>query len=721
VAAELEADLPDDVFMGFDLHGPVAGVSMHSPGSVGVAFTTLEAAEDFYGISPTGSTNDDGVEVLWSSTYDAMQALAQYGSTSILWNDIDVHARFAIRPDEAAHTLPTFAVQTSANGRIAETPTVRCLGRVRSRMIDRGDLLWWSRFDLIDRGWSRFVDADEPLVHWPNGDPLYAFVRGESSEVWFGEEPILGPWGSADGTLAFFTGPNPAQHFYGGYNGEIRTMLSEGDDENQPIRLIQITDLKAHLANRTVPSFLATIVINPASPRGMSAIVHFNATDTVVESVAGRYALHDNNVLQHSESIDTWPGYGTMLWSGAGKYQQLDLERSFSTNAFHNLGSVDNLTSAELDDVVHDFMSHHEPVPIRPTELEQYPLADVFLISAWDTVTGLRSAECFNDVGSAIKWIADYEASVDRRLRTNGAHGSWQLGFGGSTDFNQETLLGESFQRALERQLREDVSRGHSPSQLDNVVALTNRVLRSLQIEVMGYVGDIAWRISVDDAQYENLAEPQDFPFSEGDLRLWLTTVAQEPLPEDLALVRERLGEATDLLEPNSRLFLANAIHDRKKRGGSPVMDYAPVSVGITKALEVELSAILSTFKYQHPSAHADHAIVTRNDEGIRKFFDGEYKPGLGDFVHWSKTVDNGLQRAWTDYLGQFELGRKLTNSRFRELLSKTRIRYRNGGAHDSAIPLAVCEACLSDLVGEPGKPGALDYIARVKTEARQA
>jgi len=712
--------LPSDVYMGTDDLGPVCAARPDWQGLIVTAFSTAEAAAEHFSLSSGRAENADGVEVGWLRTFDAMRDLARYGVTGIWWRDLNVFSRFAVRPDEAGMTFPTLVVQTNERASADQITDIACVSRTGTRTISAGGFVWWSRFDLIDAGWERFVDDDEPLLHWPNGAMLYEILQGNSAELWFGEEPVLGPWGSADGTLAFFTGPSLAKRFHDGYHGRIRKLVSDEEDLEAPLRIVEVADPKARLARLTEPPF-PTVVINPGAPRGASAIVQYGA-EVTVETVKGRYVLEDGNVLHPRELVDTWPGYGTIRWDGAGTFQQLELGRTFASTAFQRLGhGLGELSDSELAEIAEDFLAQGPVEYVRPADVGIRELRNLFVLGVWNTVTGLRSTETFDGVELAIKYLSVNETEADRPARQGGAHGPWQLGFGGSDDAELEDRTGAAYQHAMLQLLQRDLRTGHRPSTTDNIVSLSNLVLRTMKLEFAGYVGDLAWRLSVDDSQLERLAASEGFPFDVSELQSWLASVEMEPQPEDLALVRERLGEATDLLEPNSRLFLSQAMQDRKNRGGSPVMDYAPVSVGITKAMEVELVALLRRFRDQHPDAAGAHPIVTRNDKVIHDFFTDDHKrPTLGAMPHLLKTVDEGLQRAWTDFVDAVDGGRQIRTKKFRDLLNKTSMHYRNGGAHDSAITQQVCESCLSDLVGENGAPGAIGLIATVKANAQR-
>ena len=55
-------------------------------------------------------------------------------------------------------------------------------------------------------------------------------------------------------------------------------------------------------------------------------------------------------------------------------------------------------------------------------------------------------------------------------------------------------------------------------------------------------------------------------------------------------------GEAWSLLVPVVHHFLATAMLHLEKQGYAPQLDYAPISVEIVKALEVQLAGVFAAF-----------------------------------------------------------------------------------------------------------------------------
>jgi hypothetical protein len=122
-----------------------------------------------------------------------------------------------------------------------------------------------------------------------------------------------------------------------------------------------------------------------------------------------------------------------------------------------------------------------------------------------------------------------------------------------------------------------------------------------------------------------------------------------------------------------------------------------------------------STLSWNQAKSNSD-----RDDTQLADFLHGRRGPSLGEMRHLLKSTPDGIQREWTDYLDGLRDGRELRTGRFREFIHKVAEAYRNGGAHNSAIPMATAESCLRNVVGEIGEPGWLAKVVFVKASANE-
>ena len=707
------SSIPARAWVPVDDDGPVLILAPAFEGPIAVVVSEPSSfVPEQWGREPGSVRLDD------RPTFDAAIDVAKYGATTLCWHDSGEIARMAVHLDEAGHHSPTLLVSTNLGAEMLESP-IGAMTRIGPMTIERGEFLWWARCDLIDAASAVFTDEGEPLAGWANGDPLYELTTDGGGDVVFGHESILGSWGSMDGTFALFTQPVHATQFVRTYRGSVRKFITSPDDIEASYRLREVPDLRGRLsALPQVPP--VSIVINPGGPRPSAAVVHRSLDDVAIETVRGTYTVEDMNRLRCTELKHRWDGHGTFRWKGDGALELSALSISTSPLPLPLLGAMGTeLSAREVKALVAQFLNStgaddsgagQGGEPLSPTS--------VFVVAYTDVVLGLRSIWTFDSAESAMRALVTYDRDHDRPRRVGGAQVCEQLGFGGSGDAKAEGLSSEEFTSGVAQILEALIVNGYRPDRLDSLASLCNRVLRTIRIDAVGYAGDLALRLQGDPEQIEFLEVLTGFPFEAGELSEWLRQLAPEPDPVGVGQVRERLGPLTDQLEPAARLFVATAMLDRAARGGSPLLDFAPVVQSLSKALEVELVALLRAAGRHLVNELHDWPRGTDNDELLRNVILGIGRlPTLGDFPHLLKTVPSGIQRAFTDSIDALPSGRALRTDRFRGFLTKTAFS-RNRAAHDTPIEMSKAEACLVDVLGDIGSPGRLAMVTAAKVAA---
>lgn len=649
-----------------------------------------------------------------NGTYGAMRELATHGATGIYWQDTEQFAKFAVRSQEAGSLWPTVAMGVDEHGSLDGTTPIQAIRRAGPSIYAAGDLLLWERFDIIDRGLAALADPLHPLLDWAMGSELYEIRQGSSLLLW-GEEPILGRAASVDGTLAVFSSPDYAARFAQGYHGRMRVQLNEAEDLHADLQLVPVHDLALVGEELPLPGF--SIVLNPGAPRVLAGCVIYRDQEPCLLTAGATYRIKPNNQLDFIERSDSWLGVGSLHSSGAGEFALSHLERSFALPIERAHGQP---TRSEREEEIETLLSdENAPEPRFRTQLD---IRNAYVVCIRNVIGRDCIAFSFSSHEEAAAWLVQHERQVDQLTRAEGESDYWGMGYSGSDDIAAEQRVSAHFRQAIQAVLIEADARGYTPMLSDHLMTLANRTFRSISIAAMGYVGDLAWRMSAVDGQLDSLDPDswEGFPFHASELEEWRESIQLEPDEQGLQLVRQRLGDLTDRLEVVSKLSLANAMIDRQNRGNSPAMDYAMVSVGVVKALEVEMGALFRLFR--------DYAVVTpqpagndsENDQILTKFLKGGKAPALGSMRHLLKTTDAGLQLEWTDYLDSIEGGRELRTSRFRGFLQKSCDRYRNGGAHDRPIALQTAEACVQDMLGSTATPGWLSKVIQVKVRATE-
>ena len=203
------------------------------------------------------------------------------------------------------------------------------------------------------------------------------------------------------------------------------------------------------------------------------------------------------------------------------------------------------------------------------------------------------------------------------------------------------------------------------------------------------------------------------------DLDDWLDWLASAEPHVDIdgqALGIERMGELSwELLSGNGRHFVSTALASLDETGHIPQRDYAPQSVEIVKALEVELTRIFSAYKESLAETDMEFNSDKYEEKSLSDFLNGGRAPTLGAMAYIFRDVSSPaspLQQSVSDFINRLPNAEFLTSNRFtRRILPRVISKYRNGGVHETPITYEVCMECSTDLIGTKGKEG---IIARV-------
>jgi hypothetical protein len=235
-------------------------------------------------------------------------------------------------------------------------------------------------------------------------------------------------------------------------------------------------------------------------------------------------------------------------------------------------------------------------------------------------------------------------------------------------------------------------------------------------VDYAGYANDLLWATQADDqAKLLNV-----FGISE---ERWETWTAGAVLPVDQRgerLVLERMdANAWQHLEPKSRHFLSTALHHLAEQGSAPQLDYAPISIEIVKALEVELVAILTSFRATVSQTSLQSSEKDQAEQSLAKYLAGKKPPSLGNMpflFRKNQTPASPLHIALHQYLKTLPNYGFLTDPTFVNTdLDRVTHKFRNGGAHDSPIPEGICRECVDMLIGSHNQIGLIPQVAAWK------
>ncbi len=645
---------------------------------------------------------------------------------------------FMVRVEEAGSALPTVLASITDNGWDS------CLTRTGAQKLDHAEVLHWQRFDILDEVTGQW-GQNCPFRGWQQGEALYE-LGSESIVVLLANVPLLGDWNSTEGAFAFFTSEEQATHYHQHHLGDGRNrMLFVGagapNDVFKAMASLKprpILDLKVRLKELSEINLLAAWCVNPDGHRENSAYGRLfygghhpvgrsdgDAGAPRMAAVSGIWTVMPGNLFELERPMPPWTGKDTIRWSGGQSLQLLPLDRSFVLDPGLETIEVDeDFTESEAEELV---AQHLDAIGLEDSwgQLAEVPLhranqLDQFHIVCWDAVTGDGAEDPWRFPGflAAARHLAAYEREHDRHHRIEGAVSCGHIGFSGSGDAQFEDLRSARFRLGLRRlALRVLRRRGYRPSDAADLVALCNGTLSTLHVDYAGFAKDLLWSTPFD--QQPALLKALDLP--EEQWTAWADTADVAADPQGERLAKERLDEDIwKLLHPKTQHFLATALLHLTDQGHAPQLDYAPISLEVVKALEVELAELLAGFRSAFSARKFGHDPEDHAEESLSGFLSGRKAPTLGAMSHLlgkPKPAASALRVALHEYLIGLPNGDFLTGSKFvKSGLPRVTNKYRNGGVHDSAIPENICRECIDVLIGSEAAPGYIPLVAGWRT-----
>jgi hypothetical protein len=626
---------------------------------------------------------------------------------------------FMVRVEEAGADLPTVLASPEMGG------IIECLTRTGTKRLSHAELLHWDRYDILDRCNARWGDQC-PFRYWDQGDPLYELAT-ESLVVLLASVPLMGDWNSPDGAFAFFTSAEEALHYRDHRLGDGRNrMIANGElgdhdsvDLMASLEPMRVDDVASRLQELKAIQGMAAWCINPSGHREDSGFGRLweprNDSVHQLRTVAGNWLVRPGNHFERTDDPLAWSGRDTLFWSGGQSIQLLPLDVSFGVDPIRLRESSTAMSEVETEEWVSHFLARSSVAETLEREVGQPPL-DGFFISCWDSVTGDRydPPPKFSGFLEALQFMAAYEREHDEQFRLDGAAACSAIGFVGSGDEGHEALRGERFRQGLLTLGKRHLLHRYHPSYAGNLVALANTTLRTLHVDFAGYAKDLLW--ASDSETADGLLGVLSI-----EAETWLkwkigADAAVDPRGKELAL--DRVGEGSWAnLDPTVQHFLSTALRHLEQQGHAPQLDYAPICIEVVKGLEVELVNVLKGFR---DSLAGEVLDATEEDTTLAGFlYEQKKPPTLGAFPYLLRQPDvkpSPLREALYLYLSTLPNGGFLTSNRFAKRdLPKVTNRYRNGGAHSSAIPEDICRGCVEDLVGTEDNPGLIPRVIEWK------
>ena len=671
----------------------------------------IAAVEDLENAAAAVESSDLDVSVCVSYPMaELLDVIPVVRACGVLVIDQKFGWRASTRLEEANNDRPTALVRADIDGRV-EPGLATVVRRNATAQMPVRDFIPWQRWDIIDPGWLNYMDEQEPILGWQDGQPLYGIRVGSESLYLIGEDPVFGPWASSDGTIVIAQSPGTLMTFARTYEGQVRFLGIPGDDEEMTANIFEIEDFPSWKAS--LPEFPPFgMILNPGSPRGRAAVLPPHSNEFI--SVSGTFLIGSNNVIESFAHAETWPNYSTIRYAGGPDVDLLPLDRSFAVNPLSDYSSrFVGATIDEIDETLSELLD--QPAISDIYQLNDDEISDAFSVIYWDTVLGFGGVDTFPSLVSAISWLVDLEREHDRAARTSGVSHCWAVGTYGSGDVLGEGLTGSLIRRALQRWLSRVIERGYRPSDSDALTRLVNATFSTIHVTAAGFLGDLIWRLNSSEQGLETLTALDGAPIDTDQAVRWIDGRTLSPDAQSAAVIEESMGAAAwRSLEERSRFFLATAHSDFQGRGASPVLDYAPVNLSIIKSLEVELGALVTAFRdsISEPATTSPQAHHERVFDNFLKGVGS--RPSIGEYRHLFSKSDNAAIMRLQEFIREGG-GEKLLSNKFRKALTKVTEVYRNGGVHESAISLENCRNCQQDLIGDVDSVGMISLVSSWK------
>ena len=728
------------VIIGSD--GPLMGWTPgYKSGPTTPAFRTeAQAVAQVQSLEETGAASPGPFTVCqMGNPRDFMVRAASYGISAISpegdWNDVMPGIRgfqFMNRFTEAGHHLPTVLEVVGPEG------PVLALGAAGTIEVPHHDLDHWRRFDIIDRSSARFGEHN-PFHGWRSGDVFYEVVNNKGDFVLDSEPAVIGRWMKfPPGYVSIFVNRDDAESCIEELTisrpARAAIMSALAPDSDNPYRrprtyhVAEITDLARRMMEYKAKFPEILVVINPDSHRADTGIAGRGEQkggssrwwsemtrrhSAWVRTTAGLWKLGERNTVTFVDSAQRWSGRDTLFWDGGGSVQLANSPYSLVENVTEHTSVPSGLTREDAREVA-------EAITRRGAFLES-PTSDASLDSLvlvyW--YIGASSKKIPVRYPSIFHLITDLAGPMYTISPADGqdTHDEPQI------QVDPDSHASPTLTRALIMITEDILLNGYSPRHAQAVIRMCNATEGlGIHLEVVGYVRDIL--LNCNDSDVAAILTLCNISRSEADAaRSSVRDYAVHP--QGAGAARSRVGDATwDALSRESRYFLATAFWDWNQRRECRFLDYATISVEISKTVEVELQALLASFSREPEALALAKTLVEKykgqkiltNEVMISRSIASTYKPTLGNFAYWldpSKLGATPMEAAWRSFLQGHPDRAWLCQPEAVALLNRIVDKYRNGGAHDSPITIDVCREGMDKILGDSNRPGYLTRVVR--------
>lgn len=710
--------------------GPFAVLSENKNGCVALTFETEKYAQEFVrdnikSINSRGIKNPEVKPV--ENAYDFMQLCARYGYAGIeLLSEEDQKSfLFCVRLEEVSSTFPT-----ALTINIQETSYIKTKFKEYSETTYR-TIKEWQRYDILDKVSAKFA-VNQPFRDWDH-KTLFEIRTSSNAFLSLFRVPCRHNYNSLDGSVPFFTTVKYAIEFLNSVEFRTHLMYISGPESkfnelaidlppgSDSFKIIRIDDLHDRLNEINNPSM--GYVINPNGTRDSMGYGHLSGNNEgftpMFYGVSGNWKVLRGNNFEKIEKRDYWNGADTFFWNKINGYRLAPLDRSFSSESsstkFSELSEFDIEDLIQVKFVDREF-SEDEIIQFSWPESEEEKIKAYSMIW-WDAVTGEGKDEpfFFDSILDLIIWLWQYECCRDYPIRRDGAHQcNGFIGVPATSDKEYENNIHVKIKEQLIRIYKRIAVKGYKPKDGNDLSGLINRYFRTIHIDLLGYTKDVIFQLD----EEEKVEVLNFLGIREEYLEEAFSDAYKQFDPVGASAGIKLLGsEVWKKLSNRSRYFISSSLSQLKMLGRSPQLDYSLVSIGFVKALEYELGQLFVEFAMSNDLSKVEYDESDYGEKTLVSIsIDKKGKPptlgGMGYLLRSNQRGKNELRMKLGEFIDSLSCGKYLSSKKFwKEGIYKITHKYRNGGAHDSAIPMKTAMECRDYILGNEVTEGVLKKV----------
>ncbi len=594
-----------------------------------------------------------------------------------------------------------------------------------------GSTISWSNQDKFDQSIRKYVINERPLREKLDAHGIFQktingkkIPEGQDINLLFEHGcTFLGPYVSPEGAIPVFSNRTFAERFM-----EINGINYEDDKTGNEyeIRKIKLFD---YLDRKTNDNPFFDIGLNPLMHRCDQGWFFKNNGKWMLETVSGIWDISDGNATLKKDLVAPKGNLNQQI-------SQLALSVDLQTVVEYPLKRLSgpDKTPFSLDDaneiIVEDLSKAKEPIELIEGN---FPSVDNFLIRGFDKISGdsyslgTYSGDdsdlgflVFPDIIAAISFFLNDLLPRDEESRINGVSLCWGGGHTGSNNKSREQNISYSIVDAFKKLAAATLTNGYKPSYCEHFKRLVNDAFITVQIEEIGYLGDLVFYGLSDGIKIEDTLDEDSEYFKKqiGRIDALRKKIGNNRLSnsETEVVVKKSLGSHYTYLSDDSKIIISTAISQFQDKGKRVDIDYSGISMLVSKVIERELKhrifnpwilrarqeirkEVLFELKTLKKESELGDVAVTLLD-----ILEKKRKTDLGTVRFLFKNLrEKSYEDIMTDhflnFLKSFENFNWIISEEHTSTIFDIYSKYRNGGVHEHLVSYEICKEAIERLV----------------------